>query len=344
MTATKTKTKTIPAKLQSVEQRAVVEKAIVLKEELRVDTDTQFARQYLGGMHPGTWTRLRDNEYGGNLARQIAKLEQANNRMEVMVRGDAGGRAAAAGLGEAYHMFPLFKAIDAAVQQAMREPGQERLVVAALPTGGGKTATSLDLHKRYGGVLIHARPSYRRSGLPLLKDILRALGKTPPSSVAACEELLLIEMNKVDGLLVIDEGNTLGSACQDYLKMILNQTRWTVVFFATPAHLEHMVTWYAHHADQLFRRRVAILRAIPMAPEEVDVFLGDLPLNGSRKDACQVIAEAATLFGRYALVGHVARALQARRSEVDLQVVRETVRDQQNRIPRDIREKLTGKR
>lgn len=323
-------TKQPPVKPQTLEQRAVVARVLELKDTLGIATDSELARDYLGGMHQGRWGRLRDDNYNGDVVGSIRELRQAINRMEAVIEQRGLQQAVDTGLGEAYHLLPLFAAIEANVAATMAETGQNRLVFAALPTGGGKSATCRYLRDKYKARVIHARASYRRSGMPFLADLAAAFGLKAPHGLARAEDVVFAKMRQARGLLCIDEANNFGTDAIDELKTILNTTGWAVAFFCTPQHFKNMMSWNWHHADQLLRRARVILEAPPIVATDVRPFVEHIGLNGCRKEACEAIAEAANKFGHYDLISQRVAPALARAGHPAMDDVRQAIRRAQD--------------
>ena len=316
----------LPVKKQNPAQRAVVERTLELKELLGYESDSAFAREQLGRISDGRWSKLHRDVYEGNVEKSIELLRQANNRMEVQLSRQAMQHQMSGTLAEVYYPLPLFRAIEGAVARAMSSKGQNRLVFCSLPTGGGKTHTCEYLRQKYGATVIHAAlPSYRKSAMPFYKDLARALGVPVPATAAKAEETVFQALQKRNGgLLCIDEGLNFGGQAIDVLKAILNTTHWSVAFFSTPQHFKNMMAWYWDRADQLLRRAVAIIELDEIKPSDVRPFLEPLSLNGSLKDACSLVAQAANEFGAFDLC-HRTAAEMAERGAHEIDDVRQAV-------------------
>lgn len=329
-------TKVYPVKKQTPEQRAVILRALAIKKELGCATDAEFVAGYLPGISAPMWSRLVADNWTGAIDRNIAKVAQAVQRMEVILARNASEGALWQGLGEEFYMLPLFAGIQGAVETAMAERGQDRLVLCALKTGGGKSAMCRYLQQKFGAKVLHARGSYRHSSMPFLLDLCTSLGIPAPASKHKAETAVLAALNKGGrGLLCIDEGNVFGGDAITFLKTILNCSTWSIAFFATPTHLQEMMTYYWKHSDQLLRRAVAIIRQPPMEAADVRPFLEPVIGNDpGLRDACERIAGAANLFGQFAMVTRVCKRMK---SAADAQGAIQTVQRllQTDTLPKD---------
>ncbi|GEM_PF-7037304 len=292
---------------QTPEQRNVVARALELQELLGYKTAADFVREQLVGISESRWGRIRDDKYPGNPDHTVDQLQQAINRMELFLARKSMQGSVASSLADEFYLLPLFKSVEGAVARAMNEKGQDRLVMCPWPTGGGKTAMCEHLRKQYGAKVIHAAlPSYRKNAIPFYRDLAAALGIVLPGNRRRAEGTVFEALNKHDGgLLCIDEGNNFGGECIDVLKAILNTTRWSVAFFCTPQHFRNMMAWYWDRTDQLLRRVVAIIELDEIKAADVRPFMEPLNLNGSLREACMIVAEAANEFGHFDLCHRV---------------------------------------
>jgi len=323
----------LPIKKQTREQRAVVLRTLELKEQLGYESDSTFAREQLGKISEGRWSKLARDVYDGNVERSITLLQQANNRMEVQLARRHQFDQVSGNISGEYFMLPLFNGIDKAVRKTMTTTGRRRLVFCSLPTGGGKTATCLQLKRKYGALIIHAAlPSFRTSSMPLLKELGRALGITVSGKRTKAEEQVIEALKEQDGgILAIDEGNNFGGACADTLKTILNLTQWRVVFFTTPQHFRNFMSWHWDRVDQLLTRSVAIIEMPEIKNTDVRPFLKPFGLNGTLKDACNLLAEAANEFGHFETCDRVVELLTETRNHT-LQGVQEAITVNRQRL------------
>jgi DNA transposition AAA+ family ATPase len=288
-------------------------------------------------MSHGRWSKIREDKYNGDVDGSIEELRTAITRMEVHLAKATSEKHIFSALGN-YHVLPLFQAIEGALQEAMTERGQNRLVFCVLPTGGGKTATCGYLHAKYDAKVIHAAmPSYRRSSMPFLKDLIRALGhKAPHSKTAAEDDVLRLFTQSDNGVLCIDEGNNFGAEAIDTLKAILNRTKWAVVFFTTPEHFSNMFSWYWENSNQLLRRAVAVIETPPMTASDVRPFIEPLGFHGGDlRQACELIADAANQFGHFDLIVRVAKRLARGNTEPSLLTAQKALTAERNRIRTD---------
>lgn len=324
---------TPPIKKQTPEQRAIVDRANELRGLLNCKSDAEFVQSYLP-FSQSRWLRIRNDQYNGDVDKSIDKLRQAVNTMEGILQRRMADHSGYDGH-EDFYKLPITTSIENALIEARATIGQNRLVFVGMDTGGGKSATCKHLAATYNAVVINARPSWSKTGKPLCVEVCRALGEHGPwRSKYEAEEALLAAMRKNAGVLCIDEGNTLGSEAIDIIKLILNETQWSVVLFATKSLLTLMMrkSWY--QASQLLRRSVSIISQPELTAPDVRPFVAGLEMTGFQKEACSRLATAGNQFGLYDFVARVARVLRDLEEDgpLTLEQVEKAIKDFQARL------------
>lgn len=172
--------------------------------------------------------------------------------------------------------FAAFReALDTANAQA--EIGDEcRLVVAALPSGWGKSAW-VRRTATVGDVVIHALPSWKSSYRSILLTFLAALESPSAAkdeakrrrSVADLQDDLFAELRKARRTIFIEELSpyNVSPVLIELLRYILNETTAVIALMVVPRFLDRIRELGGETALQLFRRG-EVIRA-----EEVTVTL-----------------------------------------------------------------------
>jgi hypothetical protein len=287
-------------KQMTPEQIAVIDELEELKLELPTATETEFHQRYLSPyMSYTVWHRLRSHDYNGNVDKQISSVQKAIVSIKDML---ALRSTPDVGQDDEFHSFPVFSALFNAVSKARNRNDEIRLVVYLAQTGCGKSAFLRQIMDRYNAVFCEADRSWSKSYASPAFDICHALGLPGPwRSGRSARAALLAEMQKSHGVLEIDEANTFGKEACDLIKVILNQTTWTVVITAIPIFWERMMLSSWDEAKQLLRRAVAVVRHDGIDPTAVMQFMeqGGVTINAA---AAQNVAGAANTFGGYSMI------------------------------------------
>ena len=196
----------------------------------------------------------------------------------------------------------------AAVEIARATAGPIRLVFFVAPTGGGKTEFANYLRAHISDTsVIEAAPSWRKSYLAALTDIATQLGIPGEfRSVRTAERAIILSLGAGGTrTIAIDEGNYFSQDGLNFLKLILNRTRCSIVLCTLPPDFNRMLRDSAHEANQLVRRAVAIVRVPGVRTSDVQalqsVLRPDVVLDGHAPK----VAEHANRFGRYDFVRRV---------------------------------------
>lgn len=270
----------------------------VAEVEGREVSDTEFARRFLPYSET-TWLRLRENTYTGATAEMerrsvecIAKIEHWLSRRR---RHD----------GPAFHRTEAVDAVCEAVHQAKTDARTaNRLVIYLATTGGGKTELCRHLGRIYGAVQVEGRESWRASYTAGCKDVAIAFGVDPAKArmrnSREAEERMLQCLGDRYGVLCIDEANAWGPQTANMVKMILNQTHWTVFVCAIPELWSRLTDGAWWESSQLVRRAVAVIRKEAITIKEARLFLEPVVRNKELLGAAsRELAAAASAFGMF---------------------------------------------
>jgi type II secretory pathway predicted ATPase ExeA len=216
-------------------------------------SDNELCRRFAGLGSTKTYKRILD----GNLdeldpERQAHNYEQVLNLIEI--------ESATTAVDEpTYDDLPHIVSVRLAVQDAIGEAGNNRLVIVEGPSGSGKTTAGRKLAERFGRkvVLSEADETWKDSLSNMLGGLLRALGvKSPPNGSESRKTLLLEKLRETPVALVIDEAHHLGQRTLNLVKTILNQTPSQVVFLAIPTLLRRLESSAFEEARQLTKNRL----------------------------------------------------------------------------------------
>lgn len=141
---------------------------------------------------------------------------------------------------------------------AMRETGNNRLVIVLGPPGTGKTSAALALAAKYGSrvVLAEADETWK-SGQNALGGLLRAVGvRELPASAADRLARLIERLREGDRLIVIDEAHHMGVPAFNLVKTLLNQTGCQIVLLALPVLFRRLELAAYEEVRQLTQNRL----------------------------------------------------------------------------------------
>ena len=218
-------------------------------------SDAELCRRFTGLGSTKTYKRILDADDALDeldVERQHLKYEQVWNLIEI--------ESASAAVDEpTYDDLPHVTKVRLAVEDALKEPGNNRLVIVEGASGSGKTTAGRKLAERFGLkiVLTEADETWKESLSNMLGGLLRALGaKTPPNGSENRKILLLEKLKETPVCIVIDEAHHLGPRTLNLVKTILNQTPSQIVFLAIPTLLRRLESSAFEEARQLTKNRL----------------------------------------------------------------------------------------
>jgi hypothetical protein len=232
-------------------------------------SDGEFARQYLP-FSESSWSRLKAEKYGADTKRLLVKAEQALE--ELPVRIDALRRAQASG--STFVRTTLARAVLASVQAA-RDSVDRRIVPVLAPTGFGKSCIGEYLSAR-GAIGVNGRQAWQSSYKAFCLDVCAAAGPHMPASTSeASAEAEMIRRLKVkgSGILYVDEANSVGPAFANGIKLIHNETGFTIVVAAVPGPWDKFVARAEEEVRQVINRCQPVIRASRILEGDAKPFL-----------------------------------------------------------------------
>jgi len=272
-------------------------KAAVEKTEGAAMSEERFAKRFLA-FSATTWSKVKSGSYAGSLASVAAKCAAAIETIEAQLPSIEG----AAKYSQEFVRTQLAKATCAAVNKARAGVESRRVVAVLAPTGHGKSAIAKYLQGK-GAVCVEGRQAWRTSYKAFCSDIARAVGRNVPTSWQEyrVEEEMVKSLSARDGVLVIDEANTMSAACANAVKYIVNRTGYTVVVAAIPSLWDKFLSGNRDEVLQLVNRCQPVIRAERIAEADVSLFLAarGLPTEGRFP---RDIAAAANAFGGFRTV------------------------------------------
>jgi DNA transposition AAA+ family ATPase len=240
--------------IKQLQSKSAVRRLIEIQEELGLK-DIPFAETVRLGLHGANWGKIKAGTYTGSTTNALAKLEAAVAQYE---------KSRTPGIVEdgVVILDHVEQALDA-VEIARANDDEHRLVVVVGVRGNGKTRTLSVIRSRYpGGYAMSARPSWTGSYVNFLNNFAQVLGLPESRSAGAAETAILNHlMTTAPGVITIDEFNHFSGGAINFIKAILNETRWVVVTATIPHHLSRMAAdrSTAQESVQLLRRAVAII-------------------------------------------------------------------------------------
>lgn len=279
----------------------------VTEAEGRDCSDSELARRFLS-FSGSTVSRMRSGTYGGNLDRIADKLDTAEDDLDARLET----LHAKAEADQVFIRTRLACAAIASVNRA-RDDRSHPVVVMLAPTGAGKSKIGEYLEQR-GAVLVEGRQSWRCSYKAFCADVAAAAGH-PIKSRKFCERdaetQMLSSLRSKDGVLYIDEANTLGASTANAIKLIVNQTGYAVVVAAIPEMWDGFLAGAENEVRQVVNRCQPVLRFNGLTDSDVKPFLSGCGLPaGDMKAAVQHVRKAANEFGAIKTVMVVAVAMK----------------------------------
>jgi DNA transposition AAA+ family ATPase len=260
-------------------------------------SDAAFVKTMHIPYSSSTWSRVKSGAYP-TAEKVLPGLQAALDKTR---------NAPSASEGAFVKFAHIEEALDA-VEIARATAGPIRLVFFVAPTGGGKTEFANYLCEHISEtVIVEAAPSWRKSYLATLTDIASQLGIPGEfRSVRTAERAIIVSLG-AGGIrtIAIDEGNYFSQDGLNFLKLILNRTRCSLVLCTLPPDFNRMLRESAHEANQLVRRAVAIVRVPAVRAEDVQAMQQVLEPNVTLDGHAPKVAEAANRFGRYDFVRRV---------------------------------------
>jgi len=184
-----------------------------------------------------------------------------------------------------------------AVTDAMRETGNNRLVIVQGPSGSGKSKAALLLKAKFGQrvIMAEANQTWKESLNAMLSGILQAAGVASiPMSASGKLEALVARLREARVCLVIDEAHHLGPATLNLVKTLINRTPGEIVLLAMGILWNRLETDAYQEARQLTLNRLCErIRLVEMEAADVEKILDRrLSLNGELKPAVAALMNA----------------------------------------------------
>jgi len=284
--------------INTIQTRINALKARVVEAEGRDISDSAFARRFLP-FSASTLSRIMAGEYGGAKGGNLTRIAEHLDTAEADIDGRLDGLRKAAETDVQFVRTRLASAALASVAKA-RDSRDRRVVVILAPTGAGKTAIGRYLQQR-GAVYVEGRQSWRSSYKAFCADVAAAAGH--PLKVRAfterdAEARMLHALGIKDGVLYIDEANTLGASTANAIKLIANQTGYTVVIGAIPEMWDKFHAGSQDEVRQVINRCQPVLRHTHLTPGDCKPFLARAGLpEADLAKAVPLVCDAANAFG-----------------------------------------------
>lgn len=291
--------------------RSIIDRLIELQDAVSAVrgqpiSDAAFAKTYLP-FSETSWSRLKSGKYGAGEERLLAKAALAAE--EIPARIEALRRAA--GADESFVHTSIARAAISAVRAA-RDSGSRRIVPVVAPTGFGKSALSRYFAAR-GAIVVSGRQAWQYSYKAFCLDVCTECGAAMPKSTSESDaELEMIRRLRVKGagLLFVDEANTVGGAFANALKLIHNQTEFSIIVAAVPGPWDKFCARAEEEVRQVINRCQPIIRASRLLESDITPFLGQTGFADTVIRAIlPTVAGLANTFGGVATVLQLAAEL-----------------------------------
>lgn len=256
--------------------------------------DSEFARRFLP-FSGTTLSRIRSGTYGAKLdsvcEQCLQAFDEIESRLERIRRNAAIDRA--------FVRTTLAKAVLASVQKA-RDTRGRRVVVVLSPTGAGKTEIGRYLESR-GAVYVEGRKSWKSSYKAFCSDVSRAAGRPVHKSASEqdAELSMLDALKSKAGILYIDEANSMAGFTADAIKLVVNQTDYTVVIAAIPEMWDDFLRRAENEVRQIINRCQPVLRYSGVSADDARAFLSGVVAPDAMAPASKSLADAANAFGAF---------------------------------------------
>ena len=307
---------------------------LIGQTEGRECSDGDFARRFLP-FSTTTLSRMRSGTYRGDIGRVTDQMSDAIDEIEA--RLDSITHAAKAD--KSFIRTRLAKAAISAVTKARDGRGRSVVVILA-PTGAGKTEIGRHLQSK-GAVYVEGRQSWQSSYKAFCADVCAAAGRPIRwryYSERDAEIEMLAALRSRDGVLYIDEANTLGRSTANAIKLIANQTGYAVVLAAIPEMWDRFILGAENEVRQVVNRCQPILRHSTLTAADVTPFLQRTALAVDDIAAATTLTlQAANSFGALKTVASLIDSLGAMSEPTIEDVRRELGYHQSNIVAAGIR-------
>jgi DNA transposition AAA+ family ATPase len=253
--------------------------------------DIQFANTIRLGIHGANWGKIKAGTYDGNYTAAATKLSVALEAYQNQGTGEAV---------EGIVVLDHVRMAKDAVDLALASEDEHRLVIISGQRGSGKSRTLSLLHSIRQGHSISALPSWSGGYLNFLNKFAAGIGVAESRSAGQAEDAILSALTESAGLITIDEFNYFSPSAINFLKSVLNTTRWAIAVATVPHYLSRMASdrQTSQEAAQLLRRASAIIHIPPVTARTVELVQRALypEINVGGKSGA--IASAANLLNR----------------------------------------------
>lgn len=320
-------TRTIVA--QTPDQRAVVARAIKLKQTMHVSSESDFFRRILQPLLPlwnySTWHRIREDIYQAKAGKKIGELEQALNVLSAQ-RIEQGDEAVSGG-----EFFPnrYWEEARISVEICAQRQCKERATMLVARSGFGKTAIARNLvawaknaQGRDGRPLFPGGAFFRevdeswRTHKPIFEHFADMLGIGGPWRGGRDVSEAVIQGIRQRGAMFValDECQYWTPHAVNALKTLINRTPLVPFFDTTPDLLALFRNKVWETWEQMQERiyRTIYVRshhddaeAHGIAAAEVLPFLAQFKLNGSAERIATEIADSANYMGGFGRVNAI---------------------------------------
>lgn len=323
-------------------QRSVITEIAEWQESVGL-TDKEFCRGSGDMISPTTWSRLRRGIYPGSIPTMMDIVSKHAKTRRESIEGDTRRHRS-----KVFHQFPIYDQLRDAVREVLTlaDLGEEdKLVWYTAPSGWSKTTYGRKLQEEFGGWMITARESWKKSYFSALRSMCETIGVRPPSKKSEdkeststpgewrtapdAESALLEHLKRKPGLFILNEVEDFGPPILNLIKSILNETGCAVLVLCVPEFFERITTRNTAWAKQLVRRTEAVLTPPAITGKMVETFLLErwtitLALAAGAKE----IAKEANTFGGFDFVTRINNHLalhHAGRTAPDLDDIHEAI-------------------
>jgi len=234
-------------------------------------------------------------------------------------------------MAEDIKILPLshFEAAVIAAKQCRDKKSPQRAIQYIAPTGGSKSFLFQYLAKKlkndFALGFVICRDSWKpatrdlrqRAKLTVLQDLCAGLkirlgeplNQFRYDMAPAIEDALVDQLRRKPTLVFIEEGRFMSTYPLNLFIDLLNRTKMVLMLTCTP---RANVSWHRYctdEAEQIDRRSHAVIRVSVITPADAGLFFGEDQF-ADRAAALKIIAEEASKFGHYSMIGRIQNVLR----------------------------------
>lgn len=270
-------------------------------------SDNALVKKFPGLGSTKTWTKfLSGNIVELNVPKWIVEYRQVREQIVALQTRSKDNEPI-------YDDLSGFMRLRGAFTEALREDGNNRLIIVQGPSGSGKTTAVKLLAQKFGRRIIfcEADETWKESLRAMMGGILNAVGiEQTPLQLRDCERKVIERLSAPRVCLVIDEAHHLGPRTLNLVKTIINQTPGEIILLAMDTLQARLESSAYFEAMQLVHNRLLErIRLDRLEADDVEKILKRRLTweNGDLHKAATALRDQAVRRGHLAFVKLVVR-------------------------------------